>query len=60
MVTKFEFHAVQGECSGLVKAFRTGNCVERDWFSGTVTDPVGLLEYENVTRVGKKTPKRKE
>jgi len=34
------------------------NCVEGDWFSGT--DPVGLLEYEGVTRMGEKDTKRKE
>jgi len=46
--------------SGLVKAFHTGNCVDGDWFAGTVRDTVGLLEYEDVTRGGKKDPKRKE
>jgi hypothetical protein len=46
--------------SGLLKAFHIGNCVDGDWISGTVQKPVGLLEYEDVTRMWEKDPKRKE
>jgi hypothetical protein len=42
--------------SGLVKEIHIGNSVDGVWFSGTVRNPIVLLEYGDVTRTWEKDP----